>query len=177
MPSAETLDRFVARVEANAHVEAVQEFYTENSFLGRGRKSNGCRHFLDFGPRIEVGLGHRRQACAKARIQSLTRRDIDDASRPRPSPEGGDCGPAAQVRRYQIGFELSDEQRFVTPGDGSGCESPGDVNGCPKRAQIFVEGRDGPLVGEVPKRHQREPMVVAVGEAVSFLLLAIRHVA
>ena len=31
MPSAETLNRFVARVEANAHVEAVQDFYTENS--------------------------------------------------------------------------------------------------------------------------------------------------
>src|ERR1700728_1355235 len=33
MPSAETLNRFVARVEANAHVEAVEEFYTENSSM------------------------------------------------------------------------------------------------------------------------------------------------
>lgn len=31
MPSAETLNRFVERVEANAHVEAVEELYTENS--------------------------------------------------------------------------------------------------------------------------------------------------
>jgi SnoaL-like polyketide cyclase len=31
MPSIETLNRFVARVEANAHVEAVEEFYAENS--------------------------------------------------------------------------------------------------------------------------------------------------
>ena len=31
MPSTETVNRFVARVEANAHVEAVQDFYTENS--------------------------------------------------------------------------------------------------------------------------------------------------
>jgi hypothetical protein len=31
MPSVETVNRFVARVEANAHVEAVEEFYTENS--------------------------------------------------------------------------------------------------------------------------------------------------
>lgn len=31
MPSAETINRFVARVEANAHAEAVEEFYTENS--------------------------------------------------------------------------------------------------------------------------------------------------
>ena len=33
MPSLETLNRFVARVEANAHVEAVEEFYTENSSM------------------------------------------------------------------------------------------------------------------------------------------------
>jgi SnoaL-like domain len=31
MPSTETLNRFVAQVEANNHVEAVEEFYTENS--------------------------------------------------------------------------------------------------------------------------------------------------
>ena len=28
MPSPETLDRFIARVEENAHVEAIEEFYT-----------------------------------------------------------------------------------------------------------------------------------------------------
>jgi hypothetical protein len=33
MPSPETLERFIARVEANAHVEAVEEFYTENSTM------------------------------------------------------------------------------------------------------------------------------------------------
>jgi SnoaL-like domain len=33
MPSAETLERFVARVEANQHVEAVEEFYAENSSM------------------------------------------------------------------------------------------------------------------------------------------------
>jgi hypothetical protein len=29
MPSAQTLERFVARVESNAHAEAIEEFYTE----------------------------------------------------------------------------------------------------------------------------------------------------
>jgi hypothetical protein len=29
MPSAQTLERFIARVESNAHVEAIEEFYTE----------------------------------------------------------------------------------------------------------------------------------------------------
>lgn len=33
MPSAETLERFIARVEQNAHVEAVQEFYTADSTM------------------------------------------------------------------------------------------------------------------------------------------------
>ncbi len=33
MPSIETLERFIARVEQNAHVEAVEEFYTENSSM------------------------------------------------------------------------------------------------------------------------------------------------
>ncbi len=33
MPSIETLDRFIARVEENAHVEAIEEFYAENSSM------------------------------------------------------------------------------------------------------------------------------------------------
>lgn len=33
MPSAETLERFIARVEQNAHVEAIREFYTENATM------------------------------------------------------------------------------------------------------------------------------------------------
>lgn len=33
MPSQETLERFIARVEQNAHVEAVEEFYTESASM------------------------------------------------------------------------------------------------------------------------------------------------
>ncbi|HEY6511750.1 MAG TPA: nuclear transport factor 2 family protein [Burkholderiaceae bacterium] len=33
MPSANTLERFIARVESNAHVEAIEEFYTENASM------------------------------------------------------------------------------------------------------------------------------------------------
>src|SRR4051812_27452220 len=33
MPSHDTLERFIARVEANAHVEAIQEFYTEHASM------------------------------------------------------------------------------------------------------------------------------------------------
>ena len=33
MPSRETLERFIARVESNAHVEAIQEFYAEGATM------------------------------------------------------------------------------------------------------------------------------------------------
>ncbi len=33
MPSLETLERFIARVESNAHAEAIEEFYTLDSVM------------------------------------------------------------------------------------------------------------------------------------------------
>lgn len=33
MPSAQTLERFIARVESNAHAEAVEEFYTADASM------------------------------------------------------------------------------------------------------------------------------------------------
>ena len=33
MPTTETLERFIARVEENAHAEAIGEFYTENASM------------------------------------------------------------------------------------------------------------------------------------------------
>lgn len=33
MPSAETLERFIAKVESNAHAEAIAEFYTEDASM------------------------------------------------------------------------------------------------------------------------------------------------
>ena len=33
MPSPATLERFIARVESNAHIEAIQEFYTEHASM------------------------------------------------------------------------------------------------------------------------------------------------
>jgi hypothetical protein len=33
MPSPETLERFIARVEENAHAQAIEEFYTEGSTM------------------------------------------------------------------------------------------------------------------------------------------------
>ena len=33
MPKKETLEKFIARVESNAHAEAIEEFYTENASM------------------------------------------------------------------------------------------------------------------------------------------------
>ena len=33
MPAQDVLERFIARVESNAHVEAIREFYTENASM------------------------------------------------------------------------------------------------------------------------------------------------
>ena len=33
MPTADTLERFIARVESNAHVEAIEEFYAEHATM------------------------------------------------------------------------------------------------------------------------------------------------
>jgi hypothetical protein len=38
MPSTATLEKFVARVESNAHAEAIEEFYTENASMRENRK-------------------------------------------------------------------------------------------------------------------------------------------
>jgi hypothetical protein len=39
MPTQDTLERFIARVESNAHAEACEEFYTENSTMQENQAS------------------------------------------------------------------------------------------------------------------------------------------
>ena len=38
MPTTETLERFIARVESGAHVEAIREFYTEDASMQENDK-------------------------------------------------------------------------------------------------------------------------------------------
>jgi hypothetical protein len=59
MPSSATLERFIARVEANAHVEAVEEFYTENSTMQENQSP----------PRVgrEAHAANERRVMARAR--------------------------------------------------------------------------------------------------------------
>jgi hypothetical protein len=58
MPSAETLERFIARVEHNAHVEAIEEFYTEVASMQENQAP----------PRVgrDVLVAHERKALARA---------------------------------------------------------------------------------------------------------------
>jgi len=62
MPTAETLERFIARVEENAHAEACEEFYTEDSSMQENQAV----------PRVgrNVQVAHERQIMAQAKSVS-----------------------------------------------------------------------------------------------------------
>jgi hypothetical protein len=69
MPSPETLERFIARVEQNAHAEAIEEFYTQNSSM----RENGSE------PRIgrELHVAGERKVFARAKsVQSKCIRPV-----------------------------------------------------------------------------------------------------
>ena len=59
MPSPDALQRFIARVESNAHVEAVQEFYTEGATLQENQDA----------PRVgrDAAVANERRVMARAR--------------------------------------------------------------------------------------------------------------
>ena len=59
MPRRETLERFVARVEQNAHAEALEEFYAPNAFMRENQKE----------PRVgrELLVANERKVLARAR--------------------------------------------------------------------------------------------------------------
>ncbi|MBC8119641.1 MAG: nuclear transport factor 2 family protein [Burkholderiaceae bacterium] len=59
MPSAETLQRFIARVEENAHAEAVEEFYTANASMQENQQK----------PRVgrDVHIANERAVLARAK--------------------------------------------------------------------------------------------------------------
>jgi len=59
MPTQETLERFIARVEQNAHAEACEEFYTEHSSMQENRET----------PRVgrDAHVANERRVLARAR--------------------------------------------------------------------------------------------------------------
>ena len=69
MPTAETLQRFIARVEQNAHVEAILEFYTENASMQENLSA----------PRVgrDTLATHERQVLARATsVESICVRPV-----------------------------------------------------------------------------------------------------
>lgn len=59
MPTAETLERFIARVEQNAHAEAIEEFYTEDASMQENQAA----------PRVgrDVLAAHERKLLSRAK--------------------------------------------------------------------------------------------------------------
>jgi hypothetical protein len=69
MPSRETIERFVARVEDNAHVEAIREFYTEEASMRENNTS----------PRVgrDALIKHEREVLSRANsVQSTCVRPV-----------------------------------------------------------------------------------------------------
>ena len=64
MPSAETLERFIARVEENAHAQACEEFYTVDASMQENQSP----------PRVgrEAHVANERRVMARARSVSST---------------------------------------------------------------------------------------------------------
>jgi ketosteroid isomerase-like protein len=62
MPTAETIERFIARVEQNAHAEAVEEFYTEHATMQENQSA----------PRIGRNAHVENERKVLARARSLT---------------------------------------------------------------------------------------------------------
>ena len=64
MPTPETLQRFIARVEQNAHAEAIEEFYTSNASMQENQTP----------PRIgrDLLVAHERKVLARAKSVKST---------------------------------------------------------------------------------------------------------
>lgn len=88
MPSIETVEKFVARVEQNAHAEAVEEFYTENASMQENQEP----------PRVGRAKHVDNERRVLARTRSLTSRCI------RPYFVSGE----RVVIRWQFRFEFLD---------------------------------------------------------------------
>ena len=64
MPTSDTLERFIARVEQNAHVEAVEEFYTANASMQENQSA----------PRVgrETHVANERRVLSRAKTVAST---------------------------------------------------------------------------------------------------------
>jgi hypothetical protein len=85
MPSTETLERFVARVESNAHVEAIEEFYTEGATMRENMAP----------PRVGRATLMAQERATLARVRSVQSRCV------RPVLVNGDTVVVRWIVRYE----------------------------------------------------------------------------
>lgn len=88
MPTAETLERFIARVEQNAHAEAIEEFYTADASMQENQSA----------PRVGRDTHVANERTVLARAKSLTSKCV------RPVFVNGD----KVVIRWKFRFEWHD---------------------------------------------------------------------
>ena len=86
MPTSETLERFIARVEQNAHVEAVEEFYTADASM---QENNAA-------PRVGRDNHAANERKVMARALSVTSECV------RPVLVNGSAGMASGLRRRRF---------------------------------------------------------------------------
>jgi hypothetical protein len=89
MPTPETLERFIARVEANAHAEAVEEFYTVDATMQENQST----------PRIGRAAHSANERNVMSRVKTLTSRCV------RPVFVNGD----KVIIRWIFHFEWNDD--------------------------------------------------------------------
>lgn len=88
MPTAETLERFIARVEQNAHAEAIEEFYTADASMQENQSA----------PRVGRDTNVANERTVLARAKSVTSKCV------RPVFVNGD----KVVIRWKFRFEWHD---------------------------------------------------------------------
>jgi ketosteroid isomerase-like protein len=85
MPSAQTLERFITRVESNAHVEAIEEFYTEDATM---RENMGA-------PRVGRATLMAQEGATLSRVRSVHSRCV------RPVLASGDTVVVRWIFRFE----------------------------------------------------------------------------
>ena len=93
MPSAETLERFIARVESNAHVEAIAEFYAPEASMQENESAPRKGRDTLMANEAKVLARAKSVASACVRPVFVSRRVLAGASRaaagPCRTPSGG----------------------------------------------------------------------------------------
>ncbi|WP_243323573.1 nuclear transport factor 2 family protein [Geothrix sp. SG200] len=108
MPTLETLERFIARIESNSHAEALEEFYTEDGYIQENQSE----------PRIGRDALVSRERELMARAGNVTSTCI------RPVFVNGDCVVIRWVFRFEwldgtvtemeeIAYQNWEEQRII----------------------------------------------------------------